>query len=327
MRCAIFATILFLALPLAAQFRFTPVNIAGATDTEVRGVNNSGEIVGFYHLASDACVPEAPGNLQVPNCDQHGFKIVNGVLTKLMVPGSLSTVILGVNDYGDLVGFYTKSSSACIIEQHGFIWYHQNVIKSIDYPGVTGFCGTDAAWTVPMGINKAGTVVGAVWSVLSGMPAGGFVYAKGKFSVMNLGDSGYTGACYTCSGVYGIANSGVIVGTGWRTFGLIPMWVGYMKNAADEDFFTRAQDDTWATAVNNAIDIAGYGIYGAGFFAKHIELNEGPNDKEVEPQLLGVFYPNAVGTYPFGMNDQRAIVGAYMSEDGHTHGFMAAPNF
>ena len=65
MRFAIFATLLFVALPLAAQFRFTPVNIAGATDTEVRGVNNSGEIVGFYHLASDACVPEAPGNLQV----------------------------------------------------------------------------------------------------------------------------------------------------------------------------------------------------------------------------------------------------------------------
>ena len=325
-RLLIAILLLMPSLPSAAQFKFTPVNITGAAETQVRGVNNLGEIVGFYRLATAACIPEVPLNLQVPNCNVRGFKIVNGVLTKLMVPGSISTAIMGVNDYGDLVGYYTKMVTGCTVPmQHGFIWYHQNVVKTIDYPGVTGFCGTDSLWTVPFGINRAGTVVGAVWSTYSAMPSGGFVWKNGTFSVMDLGEPGY---CYSCTGVYGIANSGVIVGTAWRSFGLIPMWVGYMKQASDQDFFLRTQDDTWATGVNNTVDIIGYGVYGVGFFAKHIELNEGTNDaKEVVPQLINVMYPGAPSTWPFGMNDQRAIVGTYRDEAGLYHGFMAAPTF
>jgi hypothetical protein len=313
---------LLIAVPAFAQFKYTAVNVSGAAETEVRGVNNYGEIVGFYRPPTASC-PELPSNPQVPICNVKGFKIVNGVLTKLMVPGSLATSIMGVNDYGDLVGFYTKTSSACIIEQHGFIWFHQNVIVSIDYPGA-GFCGTDAAWTVPMGINKAGTVVGAYWSPQNGQPGGGFVYKNGQFSVMNLGGPG---VCYSCTGVYGIANRGAIVGAAWRLLGVIPMWVSYMKKGSDEDFFSNAMDDSWATGVNDNIDVAGYGVYGNGYFAKHIELNEGTNDAEVTPQFLGVFYPNSVGTYPFAMNNQRSIVGAYMSVDGLMHGFVAAPTF
>lgn len=315
---------LLIAVPAFAQFTYTAVDISGAVETEVRGVNNYGEIVGFYRLSTGSC-ESIPANPQVPVCNVKGFKIVNGVTTKLMVPGSLATAIMGVNDYGDLVGFYTKTSSTCIIEQHGFIWFHQNVIVSIDYPVGTGFCGTDAEWTVPMGINKAGAMVGAVWSPPNGQPAGGFVYKNGKFSVMDLGDARLH--CYTCTGVYGVANSGQIVGTGWRILGSIPMWVSYMKQGTDDDFFSNAQDDSWATAVNDNIDVAGYGIYGNGYFAKQIELNEGVDDTEVTPQFLPVIYPNAVGTYPFAMNNQRSVVGAYMSTDGLMHGFVAAPTF
>jgi probable HAF family extracellular repeat protein len=49
----------------------------------------------------------------------------------------------GVNDYGDIVGFYQKSDKS----YHGFLWLHQNVIKTIDYPGTT-FA------TVPMGVDS-----------------------------------------------------------------------------------------------------------------------------------------------------------------------------
>lgn len=327
MRSVIIAAILFLNLPVAAQFKFQTVDIAGAVETQVRGVNNSGEIVGFYRLATAECIPFDARNPQAPSCDVRGFKIVNGVLTKLRVPGSLSTAIMGVNDAGDLVGYYTKTSDACIIEQHGFIWYHQNVIKTIDYPEWTGFCGTDALWTVPFGINRVGTVVGTVWSPIDAQPSGGFVYKNGAFSVMNLGGASGRG-CYTCTGVYGLSNNGIIVGTGYRVFGQIPMWVGYMKMGSDEDFFTRTQDDTWVTGVNNKVDIVGYGVYGAGFFASTIEANEGTNDAvEVEPKLIPVHYPESVGTYPFALNYWRTVVGAYVSVDGKTHGFVAAPTF
>src|SRR3954449_11746502 len=84
----------------AQSFTYKPIDIPGATETQVRGVNSSGEIVGFYKTTS--CVET---HIQFPSCPVHGFKIVNGVITKLLVPHSTWTAIMGVNDYGDLVGF------------------------------------------------------------------------------------------------------------------------------------------------------------------------------------------------------------------------------
>jgi len=120
--------------------------------------------VGFYKTT--AC---ADYDIKVPNCPTKGFKYVNGTYIKLMVPGSVTTAIMGVNDYGDLVGFYSKMVSGCSNPVfHGFIWYHQNVVKTIDYPG-SDVCNTYpnnvSGSTVPFGINKAGTVVGGLWGV------------------------------------------------------------------------------------------------------------------------------------------------------------------
>ncbi len=91
-------------------------------------------------------------NPQVPICRTRGFEIANGALTKLNVPGATSTAMFGI--------------------YHGFIWYHQKVIETIDFPNDTGFCGSDAGWTVPMGISKGGTVAGTIWYAYDGLPSG-----------------------------------------------------------------------------------------------------------------------------------------------------------
>jgi hypothetical protein len=307
---------LFLSLPVVGQtspFNFVAVDIPGAVETYLRGVNNYGEIVGFY--ATAPCYSSA----QVPSCNVHGFKIVNGKVVKLSVPNAVSTAIMAVNDYGDLVGFYlTPPSSTCPSgTYHGFLWLHTNVIKKLDYPG-TGSCG--ALWTVPMGIRRAGDVVGAVWSPEGeARPTGGFVWTNGTFHVMNLGDPG---SCYSCTGVYGVANRGVIVGTAWRVFPQIPMWTAYVKKGSLQTFFVRSQDDSWATAVNNGIDVVGYGIYGAGFFVKNMDF-----DSTREPILIDMQFPGGYSTWPFGLNDQRTVVGAYRDDAGAVHGFVATPTF
>src|SRR5581483_892130 len=317
---------LFLILPGFAQnpWRVVTINVPGALETQVRGVNNYGEIVGFYRPSASVCLPEMVANPQVPTCGTRGFKIVNGVLTKLHVPGATSTTITGVNDYGDLVGFYLKPEVGCPSGiYHGFVWYHQNAIKRLDFPNVTGFCGSDAGWTVPMGISRGGTVAGTIWDTYNGLPAGGFVWKEGVFHHMNVG---WRGGCTYCNGVYGMSGMGMLVGTTWYTLEQIPLWTGFFKQARDEDFFQMTQDDTYTTAVNDKTDIAGYGPYGNAFFAKHIELNEGTNDaKEVQPY----FIPLSAGmaTYPYAMNDQRVVVGAYYNEDGISHGFVATPTF
>jgi hypothetical protein len=318
--------ILFLIAPLLAQnpWNIVTINVPGALETEVRGVNNYGEIVGFYRPSTSVCLSETLTNRQIPTCGTRGFKIINGVLTKLNVPGATSTAIMGVNDSGDLVGFYLKPQASCPFGiYHGFVWYHQNVIKTLDFPNATGFCGSDAGWTVPMGISKGGTVAGTIWYAYNGQPAGGFVWSNGAFHHMYVGERG---GCTSCNGVYGVSSMGKLVGTTWYTLDQIPLWTGFFKQGADEDFFQLTQDDTFTTAVNDKTDIAGYGVYGNGFFAKHIELNEGTNDaKEVQPYFISLMA--GMSTYPFGMNDQRVVVGAFYNEDGVMHGFVATPMF
>jgi uncharacterized membrane protein len=315
---------MLLGVPLLGQmakFNFVSIDVGGAVETQVRGVNKYGEIVGFFRVANSACPVQGP-SLQVPSCNVRGFKIENGRLVKLMVPGSVSTAIMGVNDKGDLVGFYLKPDTKCSPGiYHGFLWLHTNVVKTIDYPG-TAFCGNERSWNVPMGINYAGTVVGTLWNIVDGLPAGGFVWKNGKFSVMDLGEPGY---CYACSGVYGISNNGIIVGSAWRTMG-IPMWAGYLKQGITDDFFVKTQDDTFPTGINNATDIVGFGVYGTGFIANRIEPNGGVDKGGViTPEFLWLMHPDGISTFPFGINDGRVVVGTYMVESGALHGFVAAP--
>src|SRR5215467_13924536 len=96
-----------------AQLSYVRISVPGAVSTEARGINNQGEIVGFYKTV--ACTDL---EILVPDCATKGFKYVNKIYIKLMVPNSKSTAILGVNDLGDLVGFYAKSDGTT----HGLLW-------------------------------------------------------------------------------------------------------------------------------------------------------------------------------------------------------------
>jgi hypothetical protein len=310
---------------LNAQFTYAPINVPGAVETQARGINNYGEVVGFYKNT-----PCTDSDVVVPNCpNTKGFKLVNGSYIKLMVPGSSRTVIMGVNDYGDLVGFYTKSADGTT---HGFIWYHQNVVKTIDFQGV-------ANATIPFGMNKAGIVVGGFWSTGSagtGPPGGGWVWANGTFSIMDP-EVPNAGAC--CWSVNGISNNGILSGVVFQS----DFFQAWMKESTDQDFFTYPTVtqccDTTGTGVNNNVDMIGFGggiglsgQVGSGWFTKHIELNEGSGDAEVTPHFLTVAYPNSSGTqplstFPFGLNDSRWIVGAYFDTNSVLHGFLAKPNF
>jgi uncharacterized membrane protein len=312
----ILAIVLALSSTLVAQtFTYAPINVPGATQTEARGINNNGEIVGFYKTTS--C---GDYDLKVPSCLTHGFKYVNGKYIKLMVPNAVSTAIMGVNDLGDLVGFYTKADGS----KHGFIWYHQNVVKTIDYPNAPS-----GEVTVPFGINKAGTVVGGLWVIkpsFGTFPEGGWVWVNGKFSNMDPFDKGAAAPC--CWSVNGIANSGVITGQVFQA-DFNQVW---FKAGTDEDFYMDVPagnngNDTFGTGVNSGNDIVGYDA-SRGWFAKNIEANEGTNDaSETKPAFITVKFPNSAFTVPFGLNNARGVVGSYTDSTGKQHGFVAKPNF
>jgi hypothetical protein len=239
---------------------------------------------------------------------------------------------MGVNDSGDLVGFYSKQVSGCNNPVfHGFIWYHQNVVKTIDHPG-SDLCNTYpnnvSGTTVAFGINKAGIVVGGIWGVTptGTFPNTGWVWVNGTFNNMNPGEVAGSGTC--CWSVNGISNNGILSGQVFKA----DFWQAWMKSSADEDFYMNVPsgnngDDTFGTGLNSNVDTIGYtGLN--GWFAKRIELNEGTNDApEVTTSFIKVAYPSGANTVPFGVNDLRAIVGTYSDSKGVMHGFLAKPNF
>jgi len=104
-----------------------PSNISQAT-----GVNDSGEVVGFFQLAS--------GNFSA-------FSDVGGAITPFEFPGSASTQALGVNNLGEIVGDYVDAGGV----MHGFL-DNAGMFTMLDPTGSTA--------TTINGINDLGTVVG-----------------------------------------------------------------------------------------------------------------------------------------------------------------------
>ena len=78
----------------------TPIDPFGSTFTQALGVNDLGEIVGFY-------VDNITGV-------QHGYIDNGGVFTSFDPSGSVNTTINGVNDLGDIVGFFTNNNDSVL---------------------------------------------------------------------------------------------------------------------------------------------------------------------------------------------------------------------
>ena len=102
------------------------------TSTVVYGMNDSGEVVGFYIDNS--------GNY-------HGFLDKGGVYTTIDAPGSTYTIATGINDLGEVFGFYNNSNG----NHNGFV-ENSGVLTTIDPPGSPN--------AVVGGVNDLGQIVG-----------------------------------------------------------------------------------------------------------------------------------------------------------------------
>jgi hypothetical protein len=88
---------------LKVRGQFIDLAVPGASSTMALGVNNFDEVVGVFVPSSDANALE--GFTWTP---QHGFTTVND--PKGVNDGNLTTTINGVNDFGQLVGFYVDAN-------------------------------------------------------------------------------------------------------------------------------------------------------------------------------------------------------------------------
>jgi Cu/Zn superoxide dismutase len=101
-------------------------------------INNDGDIAGFY-------TNPASGNTD-------GFLKTDGKFIDLAAPGASSTMALGVNDHGEVVGTYAVGSGSSAV-MHGFAWTSNGGFTTIDDPHGMGT-------TTINGVNDAGDLVG-----------------------------------------------------------------------------------------------------------------------------------------------------------------------
>ena len=158
--------------------QYTLLDFPGASLTEAIGINDDGQVVGYYRDSSGKF---------------HGFFWDAGLFRTIDVPfpEATGTVANGMNNVGQIVGFYDDNMG----RGHGFL-YDRGNFTSFDFPGSRLTSLTD--------INDDGQIVG---DYLADDVAQSFLFENGRFTTINVP---FPDAVFT--GVSGINNRGHIVG-------------------------------------------------------------------------------------------------------------------
>jgi probable HAF family extracellular repeat protein len=252
---------LFAVTPLlVAQGIYKQIDVPGASETYVFGLDAGGDMVGYYGDISGS----------------HGFLLRNGVFTTLDVPDATYTYAIGINDKGKIVG---GSSSG------GFIYDVPTSTYAVRSPA--GFNAINA-----QAINNAGVIVGTAWNQLQ-FRSTGFELSGHEFlkvppriaissygsSINNLGDIvGIVGwnpqnhaNSFLCSQgnckeilsglrnpqAYGINDNGEIVGGYEPVSGQEPSGFVYQSGKTMQLQFP-GQNGTFALGVNNHGEVVGF---------------------------------------------------------------------
>ena len=134
-------------------------------DTIATAINNVGQVAGQYDTENE-------GYTRV-----RSFLYAGGTLTAIDVPGSSYTAAFGLNDKGQVVGFYDDITT---YKLRGFV-YADGAFTTFDAPG-DGF-------TLPYAINNVGEVAGSYNE--NGGSHGFLRDAAGAFTTVDVPGSGY----------------------------------------------------------------------------------------------------------------------------------------
>jgi uncharacterized membrane protein len=249
------------------------------------GINNSGQIVGWYTNRNDS--------------GYYGYLDNGGVFTTINAPSSYSnvpntnyTVAYGINDSGQIAGTYRNDYGLF----SGFL-DNGGVFTPINVPFPGSIQSTQA-----FGINNSGQIAGGFAFTYTS----GFVYNGGVYNQFKVPGSINTYA-------YGINNSGQIIGdysdnTGYHSF---------LNNGG---VFTTVNVpgsiSTRVSGINNSGQIVGNYLTASGTYYGFLD-NGGV--------FTTINVPGSNSTTASGINDSGQIVGSYSDNISSAHGFLATP--
>ncbi len=276
------AALVLIAKPTVVEggFVFTTFDVPGAYYTQGTGINNAGQIVGWFGDATGT----------------HGFLNAGGTFSTLDVPfpGGDTTRAWGINNAGQIVGSFSDAMGT-----HGFL-NTGGSFTTLDVPGASGPIGT-----VAFAINDTGLIVGRFGDPGAGTGYG-FLETGSNFTTLD-DPSGFDTIAW------GINDAGQIAGTYEVTTGSTSVGQAFLYS--DGVFTTlNVPGSVDIATINNVGQIAGSFVDGTG---SHGFLLTGSD-------LTIIDVPGASNTQVYGINDSGEVVGNW-NVNGVTgsHGFVA----
>lgn len=258
---------------------WTTFKVSNEFNTSANGINSWNTVVGGTTGAFGATNP-SPAFIRYSN----------GSISKYLYQNH-ATAFWRRNSQGVTVGSYTDSSN----HQHGIVVYTSSVV-TLNYPSATD--------TVPLGINKWGSIVG--YYLLSGSNnTHGFEYKGGKFYSIMFPKSVQTV-------VHSINDNGVMVGDEWTGTGVYESFV-YKSGTFTTLKAPKATGATFAYDINNNGVIVGDYIVGVNP-QPFIYINGTFKDINV---------PNATQANANGINGSNYLTGEALISNGSSSGFIA----
>ncbi len=137
---------------------FRRLHIPGAMSSTASGINNRGEIVGFFTTKRGAT---------------KGFLITRrGTIVEFSIPGASATMAFGVNDFGAVAGTFMRGNGNNA-KSFGFVWRPGHGVQVVNDPQGSGA-------TTLNGINDAGDLVGFYTDARGNTD--GLLVARGTFT-------------------------------------------------------------------------------------------------------------------------------------------------
>jgi probable HAF family extracellular repeat protein len=279
---------------LAADFRFSRIDVPNASATTALGVNARGDIVGRYNDHNGVT---------------HGFLFHQGSFSTIDFPHASFTAPRAINARGDIVGRVIDAAG----NEHGFL-LRDGDFKKIDYPG--------ASATTARGINNAGDITGRHFDAAGN--ESGFILQDRKFFNVRVPDSATP--LHPCSADVWMAMDNGRVAVGDLCTDSDGGIHGYLRNTQGDfqiiDFPGAGAPCTAVRWINERKDLVG--VYANtldecfAFQAHGFLLRQGV--------YTPIDFPRSVYSEAFSISDDGVIVGDFTDGQGNTHGYKAVPS-
>jgi len=261
---------------------------ADPTFNQLLGINDQGEVAGYYGSGTDASHPNRGYTVVAPYAQPN--------FTNENFPGSAQTQVIGIDNAGDTVGFYVDGTGA----NHGFTDIG-GTFATVDNPASTA----SPKFNQLLGINNKGTAIG-FYNDAQGN-SHGYIYNISTKAFTPVGPTGPASTTAT-----GINDNGDVVGyvtSPSGTFG------GYLVSGATiTTLLFPGAVSTQPLGVNNSDEVV-------GMYTDSSMLTHGFT--YLDGRYASIDDPLGVGSTTInGLNNKGQLVGYYVDSAGNLDGMV-----